>query len=149
MWEAWFDLDDGPFRVLAALALSANLDGKCWVGQETIARLSKRSVRAVSAHLKTLEEHGWLTVTKRRRLPAIYTLLTGSPLPVKPALTGRLASKTGSPASLRLAASEHKTAEEQTQNRYIEQSVITPEGARRGMEHVTAAFKRLGLRREA
>jgi hypothetical protein len=78
--EAAFELEDGAFRVYAALTIFADGRGICWPSQGELARLSRRSVRTVRDRLHWLERHGWLTIKQRRRDTAMYQLKLGSTL---------------------------------------------------------------------
>ena len=75
--EAAFELEDGAFRVYAALTIFADGRGTCWPSQQTLVTLSKRSLSTVRRRIRWLERNGWLTIKKRRRSTAMYQLKTG------------------------------------------------------------------------
>lgn len=62
-WEA--DLPTATKFVLVSLADQANDDGVCWPGQESIARRTGLTSRAVRNNLNALREGGWIEITRR------------------------------------------------------------------------------------
>ena len=58
-----------PFKpgrklVLTVLAEHADIMGFCWPSQQLIGLRASISVRKVRGHLKSLEEHGWIRITR-------------------------------------------------------------------------------------
>jgi len=59
------DLPDTVYRTLAVLGIYGDTNGWCWPSTTTIAELRGMSRQAVSKHIRTLEERGYLNVQKR------------------------------------------------------------------------------------
>lgn len=72
----WFEaIEDAlTLRVLSAITLHANEWGTCYPSRRLIAALCHCTVQTVSAKTGWLEEHGFLRIERRRRLPALYTV---------------------------------------------------------------------------